>query len=340
MSPNLQLAASYLDRAMAEFDVNPVAARFLRRLAKEVPDAFFSLAVDRLSSDAKSNAHRFLAMLVLRQDSLLKRLANPAFSTRDNAVILFRRFLEVDPLSDVRLAQLLPSRNSHSPDLLNGSQAERALDILDATSSGRRLLPFVLHLPENGDPRISAKATLFVGHRIKSPEWTARQLCRPDQRVRANAVEALWGVKGPEAIRIFEDHRDDSNNRVVGNSLMGLHIAQRHDVDTTILANSQHPNFAMRATTAWAMGKIGNSVFYDRLAQLVRDEHAEVRSIAVRAIADLRRTEAKEEKPVAAEAMPANASPAPIPQVAAGPEPAKPIVDLRLDGSSFRARRK
>jgi hypothetical protein len=337
MSPEQQLTASYLDRAMAEFDSNPVAVRFMRKLANEGPELFFNAALTHLSSDARSNAHRFLTLLVLRQDTLLRRLTDPAFSTRDNAVNLFKRLLEVDPFSDVRLAQMMPARDSHLPSALNGAQTSRALDILDATSHGRRLLPLISHLPESGDPRISAKATLFVGKRVQSPEWTARQLYRSDQRVRANAVEALWGVKSPRAVEIFEDHTEDENNRVAGNSLVGLHIADRTGVVETILTKSHDPAPGVRATACWAMGKIGGNVFYDRLAQLVRDENPDVRSIALRAIAEVRRTETKqperqEDKPV----TPPVISPA-APDLVV-PEPQQPLIDLRLDGSSYRTK--
>jgi len=99
-------------------------------------------------------------------------------------------------------------------------RSTRALDILDQTSCGRRLLPVVGHLVDHRNNRISAKATLFVGRRVQNPSWTAKQLTQPDARVRANAVEALWGVDSPAAAGILEDCSGDRNHRVVGNSLL------------------------------------------------------------------------------------------------------------------------
>ena len=315
----------------------------MRRLANEGPEIFFNVAIERLSGQARSNAHRFLALLVLRQDSLLRQLTSPAFSTREHAVNLFRRFLEVDPFSDVRLAQMLPGRNSHSPEILNGVQSARALDILDATSRGRRLLPLLGHLAENSDPVISAKATLFVGRRVLSPEWTARQMSRSNQRVRANAIEALWGLKSPAAIQLFEDHADDANNRVAGNALVGLHAAGQPNAVEAIIEKSEAASHLFRTTAAWAMGKIGGDQFYRRLAVLVRDEHPDVRSAAVRSIAEVRRLAPKIMTPPPVE------TPAPVPPELAPPqfgsvpkdagaEPIAPEVELRLDGSAYTVR--
>ena len=338
MSPDYQLTSLYLDRAIEEFDNNPVAARFMRRLANEGPEIFFNIAIERLNGEARSNAHRFLALLVLRQDSLLRQLTSPAFSTREHAVNLFRRFLEVDPLSDVRLAQMLPGRNTHSPEILNGVQSARALDILDATSRGRRLLPILGHLPENGDPVISAKATLFVGRRVLSPEWTARQMSRSNQRVRANAIEALWGLKSPAAIQLFEDHAGDSNNRVAGNALVGLHAAGQPGAVDAIIEKSEAANHLLRTTAAWAMGKIGGDQFYHRLAGLVRDEHPDVRSTAVRSIAGMRRSPAKiTTPPIETPPLPVGPELAPVELVSV--LPAIPDVELRLDGSAYSAKR-
>ena len=173
-----------------------VAGRLIRKLANDAPEVFLKLSVERLSSDVRSKAHRFLTLLVLRQESLLKNLTDPEFMTKEQAIGLFRRFLEVDPQSDVRLAQMLPARGGDSTETLSAAEAARALDILDATSGGRRLLNLLGHLPENGDTLVSSKATLFVGKRVQSPEWTATQLARSDQRIRANPSKA-FGVDVP-----------------------------------------------------------------------------------------------------------------------------------------------
>ncbi|HKD06365.1 MAG TPA: HEAT repeat domain-containing protein [Bryobacteraceae bacterium] len=286
--PQHRFILPYLDRAIEQFESNPAAGHFMRRLAKEDPDLFFTAAAERLISPILSPGLRFLARVVTQRPALLRRLASPALGSRDKAISLFRCLLEAEPFSDIRLAHLFPMPGVWAPDALDGAESERTLDILDATSKGFRLLPLLGHLTESQDPRISAKATLFVGKRVRSPEWAERQLSRTDPRVRANALEGLWGSRDPKALRIFEDCVEDGSNRVSGNALVGLHAARPQDAEEILLIRSASPDARLRATAAWAMGQTGGELFHPRLAYLIRDEYTEVRSMALRAIAQLR----------------------------------------------------
>ncbi len=302
MSVDIQIIEKYLQRSVEEFDSNPLASRLMRRLSMEAPDLYFTAAVRHLNSGEESNAHRMMAILLLRNETLFNRLVSPAYGTRESSVKLFRRLLAVDPSFDVKLARRLPGRSywSHA-EAFDTNKSERALDILDETSRGRRLLPILGHLPDSEDPRISAKATLFVGKRVQNPAWSRRQLNRADERVRANAVEALWGVNTAPAVRLLEDCISDRNNRVVGNSIVGLHIAGKDEARREVMSLSRTGKPELRSTAAWAMGKIATPVFASRLTELVRDEHPQVRSMALRSLMSVRRVEETASEAVARE---------------------------------------
>ncbi len=277
---------------MDEFDRSPLASQLLRRLANEAPEHFFKVATSRLFSNEQSNAHRMLAMLLLRQDNLFERLASPLYGTHENAVRLLKRLIEVDPSIDVKFAKKLPGRSYWSQSqAFDSIRSARALDILDETSRGRRLLPILGHLPDSQDARIAGKATLFVGRRVQNPAWSKRQLARGDERVRANAVEALWGVNTPPAARLLEDCTLDRNNRVVGNALVGLHIVGDEKTPTEVFSISRSGKPELRSTAAWVMGKIGVPEFTPRLTELVHDEHPGVRIAALRSLIEVRRLE-------------------------------------------------
>jgi hypothetical protein len=260
----------------------------MRRLAYEAPELFTDAAIRHLNSGPSSNAHRLLAILLMRQDQLFQRLANPSATSREQSVKLFRRLLEVDPSFDVKLARKLPGRSYwNQTDAFDSVRSARALDILDETSQGRRLLPILGHLPDSPDAAISAKATLFVGKRVQNPSWTKKQLQRPDQRVRANAVEALWGLSTPSAVDLFENCVDDRNNRVVGNSLVGLHIVGREEAREEVMSMSKSSVAEVRSTAAWAMGRIVTPAFAPRLRELIVDDNNQVRSMALKSLKDL-----------------------------------------------------
>jgi HEAT repeat protein len=214
------------------------------------------------------------------------------------------------------------------------------------------LLSVVGHLPNSSDDRISAKAALFVGHRIKSPLWLEKQLVRQDPRLRANAVESVWGSKADNAIRILEECADDANPRVAGNALIGLHMAGCPDVTMKAMAMAVSEDPGRRSAAAWVMGKIGGSAgdseCLECLKALMRDTSPMVRSTAVRSLAEISRAESKrlrvqahaeKKEPELAAETTVDADAADPPRSAQlGTAP--PDFDLRLDGSFVVGRRK
>ena len=243
----------YLARALNEFDINHLSTGLIRRLAEEFPGHFLSAALHHLVSQKQSDALRYLTTVAMRQEPMFAYLTSPEASSRDHAISLFRRFLEIDPSFDVKLAERLPNRRESNLDAaFIGVHATRALDILDQTSRGRRLLPIVGHLPTYRDPHVSAKATLFVGRRVQNAGWTKKLLAQPDQRVRANAVESL-GLNSPAATNLLEECANDDNNRLVGNSLLGLHLVGRVEAERRVLdvSTAVKPNAGRRLPGSW-----------------------------------------------------------------------------------------
>ena len=174
---------------------------------------------------------------------------------------------------------------------------------------------------------------------MQSPAWTKRQLERKDQRIRANAVEALWGINSSPAIHLLEQCASDSNNRVVGNALVGLHIADIDGAQQQVMALSRARKLQLRSTAAWVMGRVGAPCFKPRLTELVRDEQPQVRGAALRALIAVRRIEISTIEKIAAQA--AQHQPEVIDKtlkkaledILAPSMPGLP--ELRLDGSRF-----
>jgi len=342
MESSQSLVDAYLERAIDEFDTNHLSTRLIRRLAEDFPGLFLTAALRYLKTNEQSNALRFLTTVAIRQEAMFEYLTSPDASSRENAVNLFSRFLEIDPSFDVKLAERLPNRReSNLSDALDSVHSTRALDILDQTSRGRRLLPIVGHLPSYRDTRISGKATLFVGRRIQNPSWTKKQLVQADQRVRANAVESLWGLDSPAAVSLLEDCVDDINNRVLGNSLLGLHLLGRSEVERRVFGLAEAGKYQFRSTAAWILGKMSGDECVQRLTVLVKDDHPQVRSTALRSLIEIRRAVARTPEAIASRAAKANAEAAAKAVEnalhAIQPESLEKQVDVRLDGAAFGA---
>jgi hypothetical protein len=301
MAASQQLIDDLLARAVAEFDTNPLCSQ---------------------------------------QPSIFDQLMNPLYGSKQRAVHLFRRFLAIDPSFDLRLARKLPDKQGANG-YCDCRSAERAIEILDEASRGHRLLPVLGHLVHSDDSRMSAKATLFVGRRLQNPEWTARQLKRDDARIRANAVESIWGLKSTRAKALLEHSLKDFSSRVKGNALVGLHLIGESGVvaQVDLLAASSH--YGARSTAAWTMGRIGDPCFVPALTGLMRDEYPMVRGAALRSLIEIRRIESKTAQAIAARALEAARS---APEVVAekiekagdalGIAPV-PEIDIHLDGGSY-----
>ena len=242
---------------------------------------------------------------------------------------------------------MLPDRTGVNHSIaLDGARAGRAIEVLDAGSKGRRLLPVLSHLADSRDPKLCAQATLFIGRRIQSPAWAEKQLEQRDPRVRANVIESLWGLDTPPARDLLHRCVGDPSNRVAGNSLVGLHFVGEPGIMDEVRGMTSAPSHRFRATAAWSMGRIGDPTFLEPLTALVRDDNDMVRGTALRALLGLRREEAKASSPASANASHAAEAEAPLcdeeirdreSQADEGKidSPELSMLSVCLDGSSF-----
>ena len=105
-----------------------------------------------------------------------------------------------------------------------------------------------------------------------------------DSRMRANAVESLWGDKTGRASSVLWRAVKDVDNRVVGNALFGLYEMQDQNVIPYILKMASHEKPHFRASAAWTMGQTGDPQFLPVLEKLTHDLYAPVRKRAARGI--------------------------------------------------------
>jgi hypothetical protein len=348
MSASQELIAAYVDRAVEEFSYNPLSAEFLRRLSDELPQEFCAAAMRHLKEPGESDAYRLMSTLLVRHPLVFDQISNPN-SGRDATVGVARRLLALDRSFDLRLARKLPDREGKNHrEAFSGSRAFRILDVLGDVTSGTRLVPILRHLVESSDTKMSSKAALFVGRRLQSAAWAGKLLKHNDQRIRANAVESLWGMLDAASVTLLHNCLYDENNRVKGNAGFGLHLADAPGVVEAILKMARDSRPAFRSTAAWVLGRMGDPGFAADLKRLVKDESSAVRSTALRALIQLRR---REEAATLAKAVqlpneestdlarlatalerPPEPTPEPEPVVVAAP------IELRLDGSTFRLR--
>ena len=309
-----QIVKAALEKAFAAAGKTGNIAAALQTLAARASDSFFAAALSLLSTVEDVPARRRLYNAIAECPQfwieLLRAGRFDRFALRD----VCRFLITIEDLLDVRLARLLPGRHTNDWQM-DSETVLRVLDLLDQLSPGSRLILLLNHLTTHADRRIAAKATLLVGRRLRNQDWVAQHLDSEDGRVRASAVEGLWGVASPQAQASLWASLKDKNNRVVGNALIGLHRLGEPGVHEFVKRMIEDPRPPFRWTAAWVMGKIGAEEFTEYLERATRDQEPHVQRAAERALECILQAAAS-----ASEAVPP-AAPEPAASESAATEP-------------------
>lgn len=231
----------------------------------------------------------FLLEKIWCDDHLLDALCEPGQFEPHAALTVARQMMERYQNFDTRLVNELMAL----PDVTAGKdrRIERCLEILDAVSSGRRIIMPIMPLMKSQNPRVRSKVARILGSRVDNLTWTRKFLGEVDDRTRANIIESLWGNDSPEIRELLWQAVDDGNNRVRGNAILALYHLGVASVLPSIraLSESQTPN--CRATAAWLMGASGDPRFRSVLKSLRQDAEATVRAAALRSLVQLNKQE-------------------------------------------------
>ncbi len=282
-----------LEGLLHSFAQQPSAARSeVRALLQAQPADFCASAIPLLAGlPEDSPARQFLSNLLLGFDALPKILSDPAALRPSAATELTRLLSRADPMLDAKLTRwLLRGLGTHpDPAAADPVRINRLLEILENVSDGTRTVVNLVQLLRHPSPKVRSKAALMVGRSLKSGAWAEQRLLESDARVRANVVEALWGLEAPGAADLFKLALKDSNNRVVGNALVGLYLLGDPAAATLLQEMATHKSAAFRATAAWAMGFLEDPQFLPVLGRLLKDREAIVRRNVLRSLARIKR---------------------------------------------------
>ena len=275
---------------MDQFATNPaVNAKTLRELLSADPDKFFQNAIPVLKRLEKEPGSTYVLVLLMAHGLIVSHLMrDDAFAPEELSAIA-RQLSHIDPMFGIKLLQsVLPDpfeTASTDPDAVN--LRLRLMDVVQSVSDGSRLLPLMMRLLRDPDARVRSKAALLVGRTKLSTRWVEECLTAEDSRVRANAVESIWGVDSEEVRELLWDLLSAPDNRSVGNSLIGLYRMGDAGAIEQILLMAQDSRDLFRSTAAWVMGRTGDPRFQPALVNLIRDS-APVRTTAFRALGSLK----------------------------------------------------
>ncbi len=272
-----------LERLLEGFSEGPL------RVQAEIVDllnqdraGFADSTIKVLRGGRIGQGQRFLLARLIDSGLFVELLCDRSRVSGPEAIELLRIAIALDPHFDVKLTRWLLEDGERTLAATLGARSEVLLDILCDASPGNRLLPMLVQFLRAKGARVRSKAVLILAQRSQRAELG---LVDHDPRVRANAVEALWGIDTAKVRRILLTAKADANNRVAGNALLGLLLLGDRSVTTDVRAMLRHAVPPFRATGAWVVGQAKDRVFIPDLEVLKGDPDERVRVAAEDALA-------------------------------------------------------
>ncbi|GIU74656.1 MAG: hypothetical protein KatS3mg004_1743 [Bryobacteraceae bacterium] len=221
-------------------------------------------------------------MLVLEGAALLREAKETPGARRLIAALLSRGLLapvcrqiaHTDPGAAAGLFLLAARLNSGAEHILetgdSASLPPLTADQMDPLAEAALLLAQLARQFSGGvpDARLRSRLALLWGRLATAARLAELYFDDPDPRVRANAIESLWGRDDEEAVARYRRALQDQSPRIVANACVGLYLAGRTEALRELKALGEHPEPRFRAAGAWAMGRTGDRRFLPVLAEM------------------------------------------------------------------------
>lgn len=275
-----------IGHALQLFSTNPMAgAKLIREISEAHPAGFTANALGLLREGAASSGLKYLGNHLVASGKLLDALLDPLRFEVTEVEKLIHDLPAVRKSLLRRVSGILNSLEARS---LPPETALRLLAILDLVLEGSTASAGLANLASHAGGHVRSKAVLMMGRLNHNLGWLEAKLEDADPRVRANAIEATWGL-GASFLPVYRDAVCDSSPRVVGNAIFGLHLGgETAEAADHAIELAAHQSASFRATAAWVMGAIGSPVFIECLSRLRADPASGVRFRALHAIRQLK----------------------------------------------------
>jgi hypothetical protein len=288
-----QTTASLFQDAVAAFPSNRAQAiSAIRRLQTSDPSGLGRAAAALLASaEEKSPGLESVAGLLTGAGLMAGLFLDGRLPSVEAALILARKIASVEPFLDVHLVRQVVENAAGKVGAIKNTEALQVLGLVDAISDCSRLGSYLVQFLNHPSDKVRSKAALMFGRSNWNLTRVERLMASEDSRLRANAVESLWGHRHPDVRKVLWNATRDSCGRVVINALLGLcQLGDREAYAQLVtLAGAADP--VLRSGAAWAMGEAADPEFGEALEKLAEDGDAKVRAMAEKSRKKLRAPE-------------------------------------------------
>jgi hypothetical protein len=280
------MSAELLRTLATNFGANSLlAAKSIREFYRLNPAGFAPAAAEVLLGGTEVAGAQFLVAILVAEPDWLRSVCNPDKYTLDQSLDLIQRAHKLDPLTEVKLAEIL-AVSGFSTDA-EARFASRVFAVLKR-SPPTTVLPALRRLSKCANARVRSKAVLLLGRIYQNPKWTEQGGPESDPRVVSNSVESLWGLATPAARDVFVKAAVDAHHRIAANGIVGLYLMGDESGIPLLFNLSKSETSLARAAAAWAMAHLEDPRFLPRLTNLMEDSDPVVRQRAFRSVARVR----------------------------------------------------
>src|SRR5579864_1209270 len=204
--------------------------RDMRRRLEKDPPGFLRAACRILKVNSTGPGADYLMELLWGNPVLVASLIDPRLLPLKIAVGFAKRWSEYDPMLDIKLLHMgFPTDGGAICDI-DIVRARRVLALVNELPPSRHILFPLVNLLRSPDPQVRSKAATLYGRTSHNAEWVRSRLGEPDPRVRANAVESLWGEDSDAARAVLKEASRDRHHRVAANAWIGLDSTSAKEV--------------------------------------------------------------------------------------------------------------
>jgi HEAT repeat protein len=216
----------------------------------------------------------------------VEELCDPRLGSRDDSIRTARGLAEERQGYDTEVFRYVSDQLTATK--VDLGVIERGIEVLDAIAPRARLHAVLRAALAHEDGRVRSKTAVVVGRMVADLPLLQRLLADSDSRVRANTLEAVWGMKGADIEMIFVRALGESNHRVVANAAYGLYSIDPEKYFPQITGLIDHAGAGHRTAGAWLLGKLGNPDNLPLLKPLLVEKNSEVRGAAFKSLKILR----------------------------------------------------
>ena len=262
----------------------------LREWNESDPHHFIQSAAAFLKSAKEDRFSRLVLYLLReREGDLGHLLFQSPILPANESIELAALASRIDPRLQGKWATSLARNLEHWAENDSVDEILRQIEVLARCIDSIRLARLLTELSKHSDPRIRSKAVLFSGQLIDSSN-ESRALQDPNARVRANALEAMWGRQDDQAIALFKKHSNQKGLRESVNSLLGLHQAGHLSARTQLMELADSSDTRLQLGAIWAMGQTKDPRLHIYLQTRLRNSSDPLRVSLLKAARNIKHT--------------------------------------------------